>query len=81
MPEDQVWRRSSYSGVNNNCVEVSMPHWRKSTYSGANENCLEVAQFSGATALRDSKAPDAATLTFSSAEWSALVRSACAGVL
>jgi hypothetical protein len=48
-----VWRRSSYSGDNGNCVEVE---WRKSSHSGDNGDCVEVA--SGVrVAIRDSKAP------------------------
>jgi hypothetical protein len=36
-----LWRKSSYSGSNGNCVEVAA--WRKSSYSGSNGNCVEVA--------------------------------------
>ncbi|WP_345555500.1 DUF397 domain-containing protein [Streptomonospora halophila] len=40
-----VWRTSSYSGVNGNCVEVAPVDlsFRKSSYSGASQNCVEVA--------------------------------------
>ena len=68
-----MWRKSSYSGANNNCVEVSLPHWHKSSHSGVNENCPEVANLPGTTALRDSKHPDAAVLTFPSTEWEAFL--------
>ncbi|WP_460060038.1 DUF397 domain-containing protein, partial [Thermobifida fusca] len=44
MAEHQVWRKSSYSGVNNNCVEVS--------------------DLPNATAVRDSKHPEAVVLVF-----------------
>jgi len=76
-----MWRTSSYSGANENCVEVSLIQWRKSSYSGVNQNCVEVADLSGATAVRDSKHPDAAVLSFPAAEWSAFLRSALAGRL
>ncbi len=56
MTEQQVWRKSSYSGVNNYCVEV--------------------ADLPGATAVRDSKHPEAGVLCFSSAEWVAFLRMA-----
>jgi hypothetical protein len=37
-----AWRKSSCSGSNGNCVEVST--WRKSSYSGSNGgDCVEVA--------------------------------------
>ncbi|WP_084392632.1 DUF397 domain-containing protein [Nocardiopsis listeri] len=39
-----VWRKSSYSGVNGNCVEVAhFPSFHKSSYSGHDQNCVEVA--------------------------------------
>ena len=75
MSKQQAWRKSSYSGVNENCVEVSLPHWRRSSHSGVNNNCVEVANLPGTTALRDSKHPDAAVLTFPAAEWRAFVAS------
>ncbi|GAA3749435.1 hypothetical protein HDA32_001133 [Spinactinospora alkalitolerans] len=47
--------------------------WRKSSYSGGRENCIEVADLPDASAIRDSKRPDAAVLVFSTAEWSAFL--------
>ena len=81
MPDQREWRKSSYSGVNENCVEVSLSPWRTSSYSGANNNCVEVADLPGAAAVRDSQHPDAAHLTFPAAEWRAFVADAATGRL
>jgi hypothetical protein len=52
-----VWRKSSRSGDNFNCVEIGFPapSWRKSTRSGNNVNCVEVAVAGGLVGVRDSK--------------------------
>ncbi|HEX3783345.1 MAG TPA: DUF397 domain-containing protein [Pseudonocardiaceae bacterium] len=47
-----AWRKSSYSGANNECVEV----WRKSSYTSANNECVEVA--GSLDRVRDSKNPE-----------------------
>lgn len=39
--------------------------WRKSTFSGMSENCVELAWAGVEAGIRDSKAPDTATLTLS----------------
>ncbi|WP_217166835.1 DUF397 domain-containing protein [Streptomyces sp. AC512_CC834] len=41
-------------------------NWRKSSYSGSGDGnaCVEVARDGGHTAVRDSKAPTRAVLTF-----------------
>lgn len=46
MTDQRAWRKSRYSGANENCVEVSLPHWRKSSHgrSGGPENCVEVSR-------------------------------------
>ncbi|WP_073949526.1 DUF397 domain-containing protein [Streptomyces kebangsaanensis] len=43
-----------------------MNTWRKSSYSGPGDGneCVEIANFPTHTAVRDSKAPAGATLTF-----------------
>jgi hypothetical protein len=65
-----VWRRSSYSGNNGNCVEVE---WRKSSHSGDNGNCVEVASSERAVAIRDSKAPHTGPLQIPPASWRAFL--------
>ncbi|MCX5526092.1 DUF397 domain-containing protein [Streptomyces bobili] len=46
---------------------MTTPHnWRKSSYSGEGDgnNCVEIAHSTTEVAIRDSKAPARATLTF-----------------
>ena len=65
-----TWRKSTYSGSNNgNCVEVGA--WRKSTYSGSNGgDCVEVgSETECAVAVRDTKNPSGAVLTFAPDAW------------
>ncbi|WP_442875931.1 DUF397 domain-containing protein [Amycolatopsis sp. NBC_01488] len=69
-----VWRKSSYSGDENQaCVEVAFA-WRKSSYSG-NENtaCVEVAFTPHtpipAVAVRDSKDPHGPHLAVDPTSW------------
>lgn len=45
--------------------------WRKSSYSSDDGNCVEVANLHGQRAVRDSKNPTAAVLTFTAAQWTA----------
>ena len=47
-----IWRKSSFSAGNGQCVEVA---WRKSSHSAGNGQCVEVASTLGA--VRDSKNP------------------------
>ncbi|MFC7326611.1 DUF397 domain-containing protein [Marinactinospora rubrisoli] len=66
-----TFRRSSYSGSRNNCVEVA---FRKSSYSqGKTQNCVEVADLPGGAAVRDSQHPDAGFLVFPVAEMAAFL--------
>lgn len=46
------WRKSSYSALGNDCVELA---WRKSSYSGYESQCIELA-YDGV--IRDSKNPE-----------------------
>ena len=57
--------------------ELTFGTWRKSTFSGANSDCVEVAHAASVVGVRDSKSPDAGTLTVPAAAWTAfLVRTA-----
>ncbi|MFG3289623.1 DUF397 domain-containing protein [Streptomyces sp. NPDC048179] len=50
-------------------------NWRKSTYSGggAGDTCVEIAPLPTRIAVRDSKAPTRATLSFPAPAFAALV--------
>jgi uncharacterized protein DUF397 len=52
-------------------------HWRKSSYSGAGDgnSCVEIANRPTGIAIRDSKAPARATLTFPTGVFTAFLRS------
>jgi hypothetical protein len=67
-----VWRKSSYSGYNGNCIEVTI--WRRSSHSGNNGACIEVAaaahhNTSPEVAVRDSKYPSGPRLAFPASAW------------
>ncbi len=70
-----TWRKASYSGSNNQCVEVGV--WREASYSTANGTCVEVSA-TGAVGpdvvlVRDSKDRDGGRLAFTAAAWDAFV--------
>ncbi|MFC9805275.1 DUF397 domain-containing protein [Streptomyces griseoaurantiacus] len=54
---------------------VTHDNWRKSSYSGSGDGnaCLEIASSPTRTAVRDSKAPALAALTFPTASFTAFV--------
>lgn len=62
-----MWRKSSHSYANGNCVEA-LANWRKSSRSTYNQNCVEVAT-AGTVRVRDSKDPEGPELSFTRAEW------------
>ncbi|MCR6484515.1 DUF397 domain-containing protein [Amycolatopsis sp. OK19-0408] len=66
---DMVWRKSSYSGGESNCVEVG---WRKASYSGGQSECVEV-KLDRSVGVRDTKARDQGQLTVTPAAWSAVL--------
>ncbi|MFE7526960.1 DUF397 domain-containing protein [Kitasatospora sp. NPDC057542] len=74
-----VWRKSSYSGAQSDCVEVAevvaVPEgeWRKSSYSGQGGNCLEAQTRSAAMAVRDSKEPGGPALVFAADAWASFL--------
>jgi len=78
MIDEMKWHKSSYSGVNGDCVEVAhIPAaFRKSSYSGQEPNCVEVADLPCGAAVRDSKHPDRGHLPFPAAEWGAFLTTA-----
>ena len=48
--------------------DLSSARWRKSSYSDGQANCVEVTT-AGLVAVRDSKSPDGARLTFTPDAW------------
>nr|WP_082376027.1 DUF397 domain-containing protein [Nocardiopsis sp. NRRL B-16309] len=91
MVGDLVFRKSSYSGAGNNCVEVAswrasshsgagkecveVASWRASSYSGGGKDCVEVADVESGALVRDSKQPELGHLSFVSGEWSMFLTS------
>lgn len=61
LPKNLVWRKSTFSAAEANCVEVA---WRKSSFSGGDSDCVEVAWPGAEVLVRDSKNPGADHLAF-----------------
>jgi hypothetical protein len=66
-PPDVVWRKSSYSGYNGECIEVAT--WRKSSHSGSNGACIEVAAAAPVVGVRDSTDQAGPRLAFPLSAW------------
>ncbi len=65
-PDHLIWRTSSYSGTNGNCVEVGR---RTSNYSSNGGACVEVAPAPDAVLIRDSKDRTGPALTVPTPAW------------
>ncbi|MGQ4599538.1 DUF397 domain-containing protein [Nocardia sp. R6R-6] len=71
------WRKSSYSGNSEQCVEVApSAGWRTSSHSSNGEGCVELVPSSTVVYVRHSKHPDAGTIAFDLAEWACFVDAA-----
>ena len=53
--------------------DLSNAKWFKSTKSGSAGHCVEVAHLGDVTAVRNSRDPQGAALTFTPKEWDAFV--------
>lgn len=75
VPElaQSVWRKSSYSSDEANCVEVAFAGWHKSSYSSSEANCVEVAHAPAVVGVRDTKDRDGGALTLTPAAWTAFL--------
>ncbi|MEV5407471.1 DUF397 domain-containing protein [Thermopolyspora sp. NPDC052614] len=71
-PMKPIWRKSSYSGGHNECVEAAAI-WRRSSRSVDNEKYTEAASLNRFVALRDSKDPTGLHLYFTPTEWNAFL--------
>ncbi|QUH01734.1 DUF397 domain-containing protein [Saccharopolyspora erythraea] len=80
-----VWRKSSYSANNGECVEVAFAlaapdvAWEKSSYSANNGACVEIALDASAVGARDSKDPSGPALWFPAPRWGRFVSALKAG--
>lgn len=66
-PTDLEWRTASYCDVGH-CVAVA---WRRSTRCDSG-TCVDIG-LAGQVHVRDSKQPDAGTLTFGYADWTSFL--------
>jgi hypothetical protein len=54
--------------------------WRKSRYSSESANCVEFAPLAAAVAIRDSKDPEGAVLSYGNDSWARFTAAIRAGV-
>jgi hypothetical protein len=68
-----VWRKSSHTQGNGECVEIAFPDatWRTSIRSQGNGACVQVAVAPSIAGIRDSKNPDGGVLLASFPAWDA----------
>lgn len=71
-----VWRKSSYTQSNGECVEIAFPDadWRKSTRSQGDGACVQVALKPSCAGIRDSKQPDGGVVLTGFSAWDAFRR-------
>lgn len=60
-------------------LERAARNWRKARSSVGNGACVEVASFRNGVAVRDSKNPHGAVLTYTATEWHAFLDGAKKG--
>jgi Domain of unknown function (DUF397) len=70
-----VWRKSSFTQSNGECVEISFPDadWRTSSRSQSNGACVEVALRPSVAGIRDSKDPGGGVLLTGFPAWDAFL--------
>lgn len=76
-----VWRKSSVTQANGECVEVAFPDtaWRTSVRSQPDGACVQVALTPSVAGIRDSKQPDGGVLLASFSAWDAFRRAVKGG--
>jgi hypothetical protein len=65
-PDGIVWRTSSYTYANGDCVEVG---WRTSSFCFENGDCVEVAPTPNGVLIRDTKDRTGPALTVPTPTW------------
>ncbi|MFG2908651.1 DUF397 domain-containing protein [Kitasatospora sp. NPDC048286] len=80
---ETVWRKSTYSNGQGDCIEVAPElhgTWRKSSAGNGDGDCGEVAEgVAGVVPVRDSKDPHGPVLRFAPEAWRSFVAGVQAG--